>query len=101
MLGLGTLFLASFYRFAVVRRARVRPRVWAGTAAAIASWLVVSWAFGAYAGEVADYALFYGGLAAVAVLLLWLYLTSLTLIVGAEINAMMEEESAKGARRSR
>jgi membrane protein len=94
MLLVGTLFLASFYRLAVVRPPRVRRRVWPGTIAAVACWLVVSWAFGAYAASMADYALFYGSLAAVAVLLVWLYLTSLSLIVGAEVNALLEAGGA-------
>jgi membrane protein len=94
MLLVGMLFLAGFYRLAVVRAPRVRRRVWPGTIAAIACWLVVSWAFGAYAASMANYALFYGSLAAVAVLLVWLYLTSLSLILGAEVNALLEGGAA-------
>ncbi len=94
MLLVGMLFLAGFYRLAVVRAPRVRRHVWPGTIAAVACWLVVSWAFGAYAASMADYALFYGSLAAVAVLLVWLYLTSLSLIIGAEVNALAERGGA-------
>jgi membrane protein len=95
MLLVGTVFLAGFYRFAVARPRRVRRRIWPGAFAAVACWLVVSWAFGAYAASMADYALFYGSLAAVAVLLVWLYLTSLSLIVGAELNALLEAPDAR------
>ena len=52
--------------------------------------MLVSWAFEAYALSIADYALYYGSLAAVAVLLVWLYLTSLALVLGAEMNAQLE-----------
>jgi membrane protein len=90
MLGAGLLLLAGFYRFAVEHPAGVRRRVWPGAAAAIVWWLVVSWAFGAYVVSIADYALYYGSLAAVAVLLVWLYLTSLALVLGAEVNAELE-----------
>lgn len=90
MLGAGLLLLAGFYRFAVNHPAGVRRRVWPGAAAAIGSWLVVSWGFGAYVVSIADYALYYGSLAAVAVLLVWLYLTSLALVLGAEVNAELE-----------
>jgi uncharacterized BrkB/YihY/UPF0761 family membrane protein len=87
----GAAFLAGFYRFAVVHPPGIRRHVWPGAAAAIVSWLFVSWAFGDYAVSIADsYALYYGSLAAVAVLLLWLYLSSLSLIVGAEVNAQLE-----------
>jgi membrane protein len=37
-----------------------------------------------------NYALYYGSLAAVAVLLIWLYLSSLALVFGAEVNAQLE-----------
>lgn len=90
MLTAGTAFLAGFYRYAVEHPAGVRRRVWPGAGAAIVSWLLVSSAFGNYAVSIADYALYYGSLAAVAVLLVWLYLTSLTLVVGAEVNAQLE-----------
>jgi membrane protein len=86
----GMGLLAGFYRFAVEHPPGVRRRVWPGTATAVASWLLVSWAFETYAASIADYALFYGSLAAVAVLLVWLYLTSLALVLGAEVNAEFE-----------
>jgi uncharacterized BrkB/YihY/UPF0761 family membrane protein len=86
----GTALLACLYRFSVVHMPGERPRVWPGTVASIACWLGVSWAFGVYAASIAQYALFYGSLAAVAVLLVWLYLTSLSIILGVEINAMLE-----------
>ena len=57
----------------------------------IASWALVSWVFGAYVATIAHYAVYYGGLAAIAVTLLWLYLTSLALLVGAEVNAHLED----------
>jgi membrane protein len=86
----GLLLLAGFYRFAVDHPPGVRRRVWPGAAVAIGSWLAVSWAFGAYVVSIADYTFYYGGLAAVAVLLVWLYLTSLALVLGAEVNAQLE-----------
>ncbi|HSY25166.1 MAG TPA: YihY/virulence factor BrkB family protein [Polyangiaceae bacterium] len=90
-LSLGTTLLAAFYRFAVEHAPRVRRRVWPGAFAAVVAWLFVSWAFGAYAAiSIANYTIYYGGLAAVAVLLLWLYLTSFALIFGAEVNAQLE-----------
>jgi membrane protein len=105
LLAAGLGLLAAFYRFAVEHPPNVRRRTWPGAVAAVVSWLVVSWAFGAYAASLANYALYYGSLAAVAILLLWLYLTSLTLVVGAEVNAQLEgvrsPESIRAARRAR
>jgi membrane protein len=95
----GTGFLAGFYRFAVVHPPHVLRRVWPGAVTAVVLWLVVSWVFGLYAVSVSSYAVYYGSLAAVAVLLVWLYLTSLSLVVGAEVNAQLEGVRTVGARR--
>jgi membrane protein len=82
--------LALFYRTAVRHPAGIRRRVWTGTIVALLLWGLVSWAFGTYVRTIAHYAVFYGSLATMAVTLLWLYLTSLALLVGAEVNAVLE-----------
>lgn len=87
---LTTAAFAFFYRFAVAHPREVRRRVWPGAVVAVLVWLVVSWAFGAYVTSLAEYAVFYGSLAAVAVLLVWFWLTSLAILVGAELNAQLE-----------
>ncbi|HEY4015497.1 MAG TPA: YihY/virulence factor BrkB family protein [Polyangiaceae bacterium] len=96
----GMGFLAGFYRFAVEHARVRRRRVWPGTFAAVLSWLVVSWAFGAYVGSIGGYALFYGSLAAVAVLLIWLYLTSFSIVLGAEVNTQLEADDARAHARA-
>jgi membrane protein len=82
--------LAIFYRTAVRHPPGVRRRVWIGTVIALLLWALVSWAFGTYVRTIAHYAVFYGSLATVAVILLWFYLTSFALLVGAEVNAVLE-----------
>lgn len=84
------LGLSAFYRFAVTHGRGVRRRVLPGALAAVASWLAVSWAFGLYLRTLASYTVYYGSLAAVAVLLVWLWLMSLGILVGAELNAQLE-----------
>jgi membrane protein len=96
MLVVGLALLAGFYRFAVDHPPDVERRFWPGAVTAVASWLVVSWMFGIYAVSTASYALYYGSLTAVAVMLVWLYLTSLSLVVGAEVNAMLERMPKDG-----
>jgi membrane protein len=88
--GMTSVGLAIFYRTAVRHPTSVRRRVWYGTFTALALWSIVSWGFGTYVRTIAHYAVFYGSLATVAVILLWLYLTSLALLVGAEVNAILE-----------
>lgn len=82
--------LAIFYRTSVRHPPGVQRKVWTGTFVALTLWAIVSWAFGTYVRTIAHYAVFYGSLATVAVILLWLYLTSLALVVGAEVNAILE-----------
>jgi membrane protein len=89
--------LATFYRTAVVYPRGVRRRVWPGTVVALLLWVIVSWAFAAYVTTIAHYAVYYGSLATIAVVLLWLYLTSLAFLVGAEVNAHLQEMQRSGS----
>jgi membrane protein len=52
-------------------------------------WLLATFGFSLYVANVADYGATYGTLGAVIVLMLWLYLTGLTLLLGAEIVAIV------------
>lgn len=89
-LAVGTTGLAVLYRIAVVHPKHVRRRVWPGAVVAITGLVLVTYGFSAYLRSLADYALFYGSAAAVATLLVWLYLLSLALLIGAEVNAQLE-----------
>ncbi len=61
-----------------------------GAAVAILTWIVVSAAFGLYVANVGSYDKTYGSLAGVIVFLLWLWLTNLALLFGAELDAELE-----------
>lgn len=82
--------LCLFYRFAVSHAREVRRRLVPGAVVAVGLWLVVSWGFSLYLRTLASYTVYYGSLAAVAVLLVWLWLTSLAILVGAELNSQLE-----------
>jgi membrane protein len=82
--------LCAFYQFAVSHTRRVRRRLLPGATLAVALWIVVSWGFSLYLRTLASYTVYYGGLAAVAVLLVWLWLMSLAILVGAELNSQLE-----------
>jgi membrane protein len=53
-------------------------------------WLAVSGLFAVYVRMFATYDQTYGALAGVIVLLMWFYLLSLFVILGAEVNAAIE-----------
>ena len=50
------------------------------------AWLALSWLYAFYVDNVAHYSLLYGSIGAVIVLLIWLYMSAATLILGAELN---------------
>jgi len=58
-----------------------------GAVIAVFSWVAASWGFGWYVRHVAYYNHTFGALGAVVGLMMWLYITGLTLMLGAEINA--------------
>lgn len=85
-----TLLLASFFRIGI-RRDVPQRRVWPGTVVTVAIAGTASYLFAVYARTLAKFALYYGSLAAVAILLAWLWLCCLALLLGAEVNVYLEE----------
>ena len=61
-----------------------------GAATAIVVWVAASAAFGFYVGNFSSYDQTYGSLAGVVVFLLWLWLTNLALLFGAELDSELE-----------
>ena len=61
-----------------------------GSAVAIGIWVLASLGFGFYVGNFGNYNALYGSLGGVIVFLLWLWLTNLALLFGAEIDAELE-----------
>jgi membrane protein len=61
-----------------------------GSITAIAIWLLASGAFSFYVSKFGSYNKTWGSLAAVVVMLTWLWLSSVALLLGAEINAEAE-----------
>jgi len=85
-----TALVAMFFRFAIRRPRNVRRRIWPGAIVTVSLWASVSTLFSVYVRSVARYATLYGNLANVAVLLFWLWLVSLSMLVGGEVNAQLE-----------
>ena len=72
--------------------------VWITPGAVLATvlWLLASLGFRYYVTHFADYNATYGSLGGVIVLMLWFYLSSLAILVGAEMNAEIEHASPYG-----
>ena len=61
-----------------------------GAAVAIVVWVLASLLFGLYVANFGSYNKTYGSLAGVIVFLLWLWITNLALLFGAEVDAELE-----------
>nr|WP_300144910.1 YihY/virulence factor BrkB family protein [Propionicimonas sp.] len=82
--------LAVLYRVAPDRDAPTFRWASAGAVVATVLWLLASVGFSLYVTLFGNYAKTYGALAGVIVLLLWLWITSYAVLLGAEINAEAE-----------
>ena len=96
VLGLGFVVgLSLLYRYGP---ARSRPRwqwvTW-GSGIALVVWIVASIGFRVYTSTFGSYNESYGSLAAVVILLLWLFITSFVVLLGAEINSELEHQTEK------
>ena len=58
-----------------------------GAGIAIVTWVIASVLFGLYVANFGSYNKTYGALAGVIVFLLWLWITNLALLFGAEVDA--------------
>ena len=61
-----------------------------GSAVAIGIWVLASLGFGFYVSNFSRYNALYGSVGGIIVFLLWLWLTNLALLLGAEIDAELE-----------
>ncbi len=69
-----------------------------GSVLGVILWVLASWGFSKYVLNFGSYDKTYGSLGGVIVLLLWMWISSLALLVGAETNALIEHRSPEGKR---
>ncbi|HUU24402.1 MAG TPA: YihY/virulence factor BrkB family protein, partial [Methyloceanibacter sp.] len=94
--------LALIYRYGPSRRGAEWRWISVGAIFATTVWLLASFGFSYYVSNFAsNYDRMYGSLGAVIILLFWLYLTFFIVLVGAEINAVLEMETAQDTRPSK
>jgi membrane protein len=80
--------LGLLYRFGPAGSGRTFYAPGAGLATIV--WLLGSWAFGLYVGHFAAYNATYGPLATLIGLMMWFYLTAYIVLLGAEVNAALD-----------
>jgi membrane protein len=67
----------------------------AGAVVGVALWIVASGLFFVYVTNFSSYSATYGAFAAVVILLVWLWVTNLALLFGAELNAVVDLRRAR------
>lgn len=81
------LVFTVLYRYAPDRPTTFRE-VLAGSTFAIIGWIGISLAFAYYINNFNNYTYMYGSIGGVFFLLIWLYISSIIILLGAEINAI-------------
>lgn len=83
-------FLALFLLYALAQDTRQPLKnIWPGALFSLTAWMALSWLYAFYADHFAHYSLLYGSIGAVIVVLVWLDLSAMTLILGAEVNGVL------------
>ena len=89
------LGLAVLYRYGPDRRAARWQWVSLGSVFAAVTWIVASFLFSWYLTSFANYNATYGSLGAVVGLMIWLWISTIVVLLGAELNAEIEHQTAR------
>jgi membrane protein len=96
-------FAAMFLSFSIIYYfgPNLEERKWywvtPGAVAGVALWLLASLGFRLYLNFFNSYSATYGSLGAVIVLMLWLYITGFAVLIGGEVNWLIENEDKQAA----
>jgi len=86
--------LAVLYRYGPSRRAARWRWLSVGSVFAAFAWLAVSFLFSWYLGNFANYNATYGALGAVVGLMMWMWLSTIVVLIGAVLNSEIEHQTA-------
>jgi membrane protein len=86
--------LLGLYRFAPNVRGQKWKWLLPGSVVAAMTWMAVSVLFKLYVRHFSDFGVLYGSLGTLIILMVWFYLSGIAILVGGEINAMLEDAAA-------
>jgi membrane protein len=86
--------LGAILRLGPAGRHRDRRALMAGAGVATVIWLAASGLFAVYVSQFGNYGAAWGSLSAVIVMLTWLWLSSLAILLGAQVAAEIERRRA-------
>ena len=87
--------LSLLYRFGPSRKAARWAWITPGSILATVLWLLASALFSFYVGHLASYDVTYGPLGAVVGVMMWFFVTVYVVLLGAELNAELELQTAR------
>jgi membrane protein len=91
------LFVLFAFNLLYIYAPNLKRRRWhwlmPGTVVGVALWLAASFGFKVYLTHFNNYSATYGSIAAVIILLLWLYVSAVAVLIGAEVNSVLEREA--------
>jgi membrane protein len=91
LIGFFFISIALLYRFGPSRLAPPRPRITPGAALATILWLIASELLSVYVSRIGTFGATYGSLGAAVGVMLWFYVSAYAVLLGAELNAKLEE----------
>jgi len=107
IVGVGCFIAFLFVRYILPLRQRKEQwdLVGPGAVAATLVWFPSTLLFGWYVTRIANYSMFYGPFGAGIATLIWLYITSFSALLGAELNGVLfrerKERASAGSKRNR
>jgi membrane protein len=97
LIGFFFVAIVLLYRFGPSRKAPERPRITPGAALATVLWLIASELLSFYVSRIGSFGATYGSLGAAVGIMLWFYISAYAVLLGAELNACLEEAGEAAA----
>ena len=96
ILGFAVVFvIGALYRYGPHREMARKRWVTLGAVAATVAWVLASFLLSFYIANFANFNRTYGSLGAIAALMFWFYVSAFVVLLGAELNAEMELQTAR------
>lgn len=83
------------YKYVPNHRVKLKTQVIGAVLSAI-GWYALSWAFSVYLDVFKNFSIIYGSLTSIMLLMIWVYWCMYFILIGAEINAFIEQKIIKG-----
>jgi membrane protein len=96
LVSLVLITIALLYRFGPSRQPPPNHKIWPGAILATILWLLASVLLSYYVSHIASFGVTYGPIGAVVGVMLWFYISAYAVLLGAELNAQLEQRTECG-----